>query len=556
MKKIYLLATALSAGLALKSQTAFFSPVNYRGAFPVTDGNTGISSNDWTAGWTNWDPENAVYPSTTVTVSSDITTNTTWTTGQVVLLQNKVYVKSGATLTIQPGVIVRGDYATQGALVVTRGAKIVAQGTSTNPIIFTSNNAVGNRAEGDWGGVVILGNGIVNQPGGIANIEGITPSADTQYGGNDDADSSGVFSYVRIEFPGIPLQPNKEINGLTLGAVGSRTKLDHIQVSFSGDDAFEWFGGAARAKYLISFRSLDDDFDTDFAYKGYVQFGLMVRDKDMSDAAGDSNGFESDNEGTAPYLSRPLTSAIFSNVTSIGPKGDGTVALPAGEKFERGVYIRRNSALSVFNSVIVGWEKGLHVKDAVTADNFTTNDTAVFGNNLISADVAAKFVIDAASNATAPFYSTIYSNDGNDSTKTVNQVAFVNAFPANHSDAHDFRLQASSVVSGGASFTDPKFTGLVIGINKPDLNQAAFRLFPNPANDNTKVVLNMVKETNCTVMMYNVTGELAAVLANNVKVNGEYVINVNTSAYTNGIYFIQFQSGHEVKTAKLIINNK
>ena len=128
MKKIYLSVLSLITAGSIYSQ-AFWTPTSFKGAFPVTDGQTGVNSNDWTAGWCNWDPQNANYPSTTTTVSSDITTNTTWSSGTVVLLQNKIYVTNGATLTIEPGVIVRGDQATGGTLIVSRGSKINAQGT-------------------------------------------------------------------------------------------------------------------------------------------------------------------------------------------------------------------------------------------------------------------------------------------------------------------------------------------------------------------------------------------------------------------------------------------
>jgi len=153
------------------SQSQFWTATDYKGAFPVTDNSP---ATDWTYGWSNWDPENTTYPSTQTTTNSNITTNTTWS--GVVLLQNKVYVKNGATLTILPGTIIRGDYSTQGTLVITRGSKLIADGNQMNPIVFTSNNPVGQRAEGDWGGVIILGNAINNQPGGVANIEGITPT--------------------------------------------------------------------------------------------------------------------------------------------------------------------------------------------------------------------------------------------------------------------------------------------------------------------------------------------------------------------------------------------
>lgn len=549
MKKIYTTAAALILGGLMFAQTPFYHAVNYKGAFPVTDGLSGTTSNDWSAGWANWDPENVNYASTNTTVSSDITSNTTWTTGMVIDLQNKVFVKNNATLTIQPGVIIRGDFATQGTLIITKGAKIIAQGTQTNPIVFTSNETIGNRTAGDWGGLVILGKGKINQPAGVANIEGLTATSDTEYGGTDDSDSSGIISYVRIEFAGIALQSNKEINGLTCGAVGSKTKLDHIQVSFGGDDSFEFFGGKVDANYLISFRTIDDDFDTDYGYRGRLQFGLVVRDKDAFDAAGDSNGFESDNEGTSPYLSQPLTSAVFSNFTVIGPKRDGTVSLPIGETFERGVYTRRNTSISIFNSLILGWDKGWHVKDAVTNDNFTTNDSAVFANNIITAEIPAQFVIDAGANSTQSFYNTIVSTDNIDTVSTIAQLAFANAFPTNLSDASDFRLQNSSVAATGGSFTDPKFNGQLVSINEKTTNDfIALKLYPNPAKEQFTIFVGKEKQSEMKIELFDITGKKVIDLNTN-----SAKATINTSELEAGIYFVRISDESTTKTMKVSV---
>ncbi|MDF2437372.1 MAG: hypothetical protein K0Q95_1748 [Bacteroidota bacterium] len=548
MKKIYTLAIAgLFAG-ASNAQTAFFTPTTYRGAFPVTDL---TPATDWTNGWTNWNPENTPYGNPTVTVSSNITTNTTWTTGTIVSLQNKVYVKNGAVLTIQPGVIIRGDLATQGTLIITRGSKIIAQGTSSNPIIFTSGEAVGDRAEGDWGGVVILGSGRLNQPGGIANIEGIAVSSDTEYGGSNDADSSGVFSFVRIEFPGIPLAPNKEINGLTMGGVGSKTVINHVQVSFSGDDSFEWFGGKVDAKYLIAFRGLDDDFDTDFGYRGRVQFGLAVRDADMSDAAGDSNSFESDNDATGTGA-LPRTSPIFSNITTIGPKRNGTVTLPTGEKFERAFYIRRNSALSIFNSIAASWEKGIYVKDAGTTDNFSTNDSAVCGNNLIASDISKAITVDA--NSSQSFYSSIFTNDNNDSTKTVSGIAWVNAFPSSLSAAADYRLLPTSVAATGASFSDAKFQGMVTGIAEsiPAVNKVG--VYPNPATNYVTLTFELAESSKVIANLYDITGKLVSNIHSSTMNSGVNTIEFNVNELPAGIYFANLNTGSLNKTMKLVVS--
>jgi hypothetical protein len=455
MKKVYLSLLSACVTLGLHAQDAFWTPTTYKGAFPVTD-NT--PATDWTSGWSNFNPENELYPATTQTVSADITTNTTWS--GVILLQNKIYVKNNATLTIAPGTIIRGDKVTQGSLIITRGAKINAQGTSTQPIIFTSNEAVGNRNEGDWGGIVLLGLARNNQPGGVANIEGIVATTDTQYGGAFDNDNSGTIKYVRIEFAGIALEPNKEINGITFGSVGSATTVDYVQVSHSGDDSFEWFGGTVNCKHIIAYRGLDDDFDTDFGYRGKVQFALSIRDKDVSDAPGDSNSFECDNDA-AGSTATPKTRPIFSNVTLVGPKGNGSIALPVGEKFEKAFRLRRNSAVSVLNSLVTGWEKGLSIEGAPVVANLN-GDTMVFVNNVLTNFATPSWTTNNTNTvvntggATGTWYQSWWSVDGNDSTKTLAEVNWVNIF-APLGSTPDARLAAGSVAASGATFTNPVF---------------------------------------------------------------------------------------------------
>jgi len=455
MKKIYLSLLSACVTIGLHAQDAFWTPTTYKGAFPVTDG---TPATDWTSGWSNFSPETTVYPAATQTVSSDITTNTTWS--GVIFLQNKVYVKNNATLTIAPGTVIRGDKATQGTLIITRGAKINANGTATQPIVFTSDQPVGNRAEGDWGGLVILGLAKNNQPGGVANIEGIVPSTDTQFGGNFDNDNSGVLRYVRVEFSGIPLEPNKELNGITFGSVGSGTTVEYVQVSWCGDDSFEWFGGTVNCKYIIAYRGLDDDFDTDFGYRGKVQFALSIRDKNISDAPGDSNGFECDNDATGSTAT-PKTRPIFSNVTLVGPKGDGSIALPTGEKFEKAFRLRRNTGTSVLNSLITGWEKGLSIEGAPVVAN-VNGDTLVFANNILTNFATPTWstnntnTVLNSGGATAAWYQSWWSAKGNDSTATLAQVNWVNIFTP-LGTAPDARLAAGSVAATGASFTNPIF---------------------------------------------------------------------------------------------------
>lgn len=547
MKKIYLSAAALLTCTLMNAQ-AFWTATSYKGAFPVTD-NT--PATDWTDSWTNWDPENTVYPATTTTVSSDVTSNTTWS--GVVCLVNKVYVKNNAILTIQPGTIIRGDKTSQGTLIITKGAQINAAGTMASPIIFTSNEPVGNRAEGDWGGVVILGRAINNQPGGIANIEGLVVSTDTEHGGTNDNDNSGTLTYARIEFSGIPLQPNKEINGLTMGSVGKATTIHHVQVSFNGDDAFEWFGGTVDCKYLVSYRNLDDDFDTDFGYRGRIQFAVAIRDKDLSDAAGDSNCFESDNDATGS-VAQPLTRPVFSNLTIIGPKGDGSIVLPAGEKFEKAFRIRRNSATSCYNSLITGWEKGLSIEGASTEDNFS-GDTARFESNILADFATGTKAITASMAFYTPWFT---PTRGNDTTTTKTQIAWVNAFPA-LGVKPDLRLAAASTASAGPTFTAPAFSGGFTNLANATQEQfVTMSLYPNPAGSTSNLFINSrsTEVLKVTIEVMDVTGKVVLTPAANKEVSFGYnSFEIDVQSLNTGIYFVTINNGISKETVKLIVNH-
>ena len=166
---------------------------------------------------------------------------------RVTCLKFTTFVKSGVTLTIEKGTTIYGDTATRGTLVIQPGARLVARGTSDEPIVFTSENMLSRTARpGDWGGLIVLGHAPINLRGidgrpARGRIEGIKTGG--EYGGANPDDDSGILEFVRIEWSGTEIAPNNEINGLTLGGVGSRTKLSHIEVRNTADDCFEFFGG-------------------------------------------------------------------------------------------------------------------------------------------------------------------------------------------------------------------------------------------------------------------------------------------------------------------------
>jgi hypothetical protein len=296
-----------------------------------------------------------------------------WTNNNTYQIKGWVFVDSASVLNIQAGTIIFGDKPSLSALIIRRGAKIIANGTAGAPIILTSFEPAGSRAPGDWGGVILLGAATTNKPTTQQIEGGFTTQApgQTYYGGSNDNDSSGVFRYVRIEFPGAAFGPDDEINGLTMGGVGRKTVIDHVQVSYSNDDDFEFFGGTVDAKYLVSWRSRDDTYDTDFGFNGRLQFCYTKRDVNIFGLAANdqSNGFESDNENNAAtgHSALPRTKARVSNMTLIGPYTD--VASAAGgnlTKWQHEALIRRSSEFSIYNSVLVGWPFGPQVRDTAT----------------------------------------------------------------------------------------------------------------------------------------------------------------------------------------------
>ena len=534
MKKIYtLLSTAL---LTLGALAQNFTTTTYRGEFAPAPAAA------WTDGWTNWDPQSVIYPATTTTVNSDITADVTWSSGTVVFLQNKVYVTNNAVLTIQPGVIIRGDKATEGTLIITRGAQIQAQGTSLNPIVFTSNFAAGSRAPGDWGGVIILGNATNNQPGGKAVIEGGLDSLKAQYGGTNDLDNSGVFTFVRIEFAGFPFQPDKEINGLTLGSLGSASTLNHIQVSFSNDDSFEWFGGTVNCYNLVAYCGVDDNFDTDNGFRGHCQFLLGVREPSLADqcTCSTTEGFESDNNagGTA---ATPITGAVFSNVTDIGPyRGSTSSVIDA--KFKRALRIRRNSSISIFNSVFTDWPTGLHIDGTSSEANATAN-TLIFKNNVF-AGMGANTQVNAGSTFDI---NTFFSSNTNTAYTVGSDIQLTNPYDFL---VNDFRPQTASPVALGADFSHPL---LAVGIN--DLNNSFYSsLVPNPSNGIFSLNLGIKKATVLEVDLLDITGKKIETLLNKEAVSiGNYSFTYNTAELNPGIYLVRITSENSSKTIKLMV---
>ncbi|WP_229216376.1 cell shape-determining protein MreB [Dyadobacter sp. 3J3] len=307
-----------------------------------------------------------------IEVKGEIRENMVWTANNHYLLRGYVYVTNQAALTIEPGTVILGGnfqqdaYSHPDALIIEAGAKIFANGTEQKPIVFTSANVPGKRNSGDWGGIVLIGKAPHNRPGDFlfdADIRGSMNAFD------QPADNSGSLQYVRIEYAGGSVCCS-DLSGLRCYGVGSATTIDHVQVSHSAGDSFDWRGGTVNARHLISLSPFDDDFDLDWGYSGNVQFALSLRDPQIADASG-SNCIESDNfnpgenadqSSLNPNKGMPLTKAILANVSSFAfaERPIATTLMGSGG-YQSALHLRRNSAASVINSVFIGWPEGLRL---------------------------------------------------------------------------------------------------------------------------------------------------------------------------------------------------
>ncbi len=320
----------------------------------------------------------------TVEVSTDITTNTTWTATNTYLLKGFIHVANGATLTIEPGTVIQGDFNTLGSsLFVLRGSKIIANGTATQPIVFTSSQPVGQRQAGDWGGLILVGNGIINRAAPVI-LEGTGTNASNfaidYAGGTDNTDTSGSLRFVRVEFAGFGPAPDAELNTFTFAAVGSGTVLENLQSLNGLDDSFEFFGGAVDGKNLVSYNSGDDHFDMSEGYVGRLQFLIAYQTRTViprptaGNISSDPQGIENDGcagaNCTDGQNSLPLNAPLVANFTLVGPPS--TVTSSSGGI---GMMLRRGTAGVYINGVTARWSRaGISLRDQSTLDRIASGE--------------------------------------------------------------------------------------------------------------------------------------------------------------------------------------
>ena len=273
---------------------------------------------------------------------TEIATDTTWTNDRIRALQGRVFVKAGTTLTIEPGTLVlaRGSEA---AIVIERGGRIIAQGYPDAPIVMTCDEAVGNRFEGCWGGLTILGSAPVT-PGSKA-AKGIVTPTRAVYGGQDPLDSSGVLQYVRVEFAGAGSTAGTMGSGLGFYGVGSGTLIDHVQSHASAGDGFRFVGGTAGCRYCVSSGALGDGLRWAQGWQGTAQYLFL-----QQGPSGGGCGIDGDHSGPDPGAApRPLPK--FYNLTMVGSKAHG----PTDSAHGSGIMLHGKSAVIARNAIVTGF---------------------------------------------------------------------------------------------------------------------------------------------------------------------------------------------------------
>jgi hypothetical protein len=334
----------------------------------------------------------------TLNLGDDVTTDTTWTSDNVYFLTGPVFVTGGATLTIQPGTVVRGQAGNwdvldpPGALIVSRGSKIRAVGTKTQPIIMTCENDnlvpgmtatspwndPTNGERGHWGGLVVLGRtyiaakpGSVDSPnaGIVMQIEGLIPYGEkSTYGGGNDDDNSGEIKYLQIRYGGFVIGGANELNGLSLGGVGRGTKISFVDVFNNKDDSIEFFGGTVNTKYMVAWKSGDDSFDWDEGFRGKGQFWLEVQGAltgDVSDKGSEMDG------ATGTDAGQPSSCPTIYNATYIG------LGKNCGNKKNTALNFRDGTAGRFYNSMFLDFGGACGIIEGATGGSYDSADNTV-----------------------------------------------------------------------------------------------------------------------------------------------------------------------------------
>ena len=526
---------------------------------------------------------------------SDITAGETvkWTSDNTYILSGFVFVEDGAELHIEPGTVIQGkpgEAANATALVIARGGKIFAEGTPTQPIIFTAEsddvnnpNDLTKDDRGLWGGVILLGKAGINVSGGEEQIEGI-PVEESRgaYGGDDDNDNSGVIRFISIRHAGSNIGQDNEINGLTMGAVGSGTVIEYVEVFSNLDDGFEWFGGTVNTKYLVSAFCGDDGFDYDEGFRGKGQFWFVIQDDIVAGSAGEHDG------GTSPEDGEPYSKPVIYNATYIG---SGINSL--NTKNTPFINMRDNAGGQYYSSIFMeGTGYGLQVEDLESGEDSRSRLEA--GDIEYTNNIWYNFksgVADESTNGFTLDYLTDPSNNNrvtdpklrgvsrmNDRSldprpqegspaledyktpptddKFYLETNYVGAF-GDHNWAVDWTfLGAGNYISARGARTFNIISDPATSVEDEYVsieNNPVFKVYPNPVVNLSKIRFEVEDYGKVNVSVYNMMGIKIADIINKNLIPGIYNIDWNAQDVQSGMYVIVLENSGTTATHKVIV---
>jgi len=521
-----------------------------------------------------------------VNITADISANTVWSASNVYTLDGLIFVNDGVTLTIEEGTVIKGKLQSNittgdgaSALIVRRGGKILAEGTQANPIIFTSElddvnnpNDLTKNDRGLWGGVLLLGRAVTNQPTTENQIEGIPITEDAKFGGTNDNDDSGILRYVSIRHGGFSISGivGDEINGLTLGAIGDQTIIEHIEVIANFDDGYEFFGGTVNTKYLVSAFCGDDGFDWDMGYRGKGQFWFLIQGTEEAGRGAEMDGGD-DNETGTPYATPYVV-----NATYIGA-GENTSPLPAGDGNDRALYFRDNSGGYYYSSIFTDFSQtGVDVEDLASGEDSRSRlEAGQLGliNNYWWGFGSGN-TLDAI--ATQDFVRThLIANNNFVQDPQLNNISRdtnLDPRPSPSSPAATGAVQPNdpffTVVPYHGAFDPNSFlwtegwTAIsvygITDVNESYVNNvpASFELsqnYPNPFNPSTKIVYTVSEAANINLTVYNILGQQVAQLVNDFKNVGTYEVTFDAENLPSGLYLYTFETGNTRITKKMTL---
>lgn len=397
-----------------------------------------VGATNWMNNWTNFKPANTEYSEASNIIAGTIDKDTKLYKRNTYQLVGTVYVTNNAVLTIEPGTVIRGDDKSCGTLVITNGCKIMAEGLETDPIIFTSNKDVLDRKPGDWGGIIIMGKAPINSLGGLHTLPFDLDPLLNHYGGQDTEDNSGILKYVRIEYSGRKLSALKELNGLSLAAVGKKTVLSNIQISFSNDDSFECYGGNLDMNNLVSYRTTDDDFDFTQGAQINISNSIAIRHPFSSDISG-SRCFEIDSYDKIENTDiNKLTKINASNITLVNLEENNQGLV------RESIHIKENTFFNLTNSIVSGFTPYAILEGSI--GNGDANLSKINFKNVIVNNCQGEITSESSSNDTG--IKSYYSKPqfALDFTKIRNNDLFTTP---NIKGSPDFRVNQNNTIAIG-----------------------------------------------------------------------------------------------------------